>query len=392
MQIKNREKRMFEKWFSGYLEKTSGRQGGRARLIRTAGIAGIAANALFAAVKLLIGFAANSISIVSDAVNNLVDAVSSIITLVGLKLSQRPPDRKHPLGYGRIEYISGMIISALVLVTGVEFLKTSVGRILTPEATSFATAQFVVLGITILGKWVLSQFVIAVGKKTDSGSLVASGTDARMDVLASILTVVAAIVSMFTGWHIDGYMGVLLSLFILYTGIGLIRDTVSSIIGERPPKELADEIKAEVLKYTPIAGAYDLILHNYGPTTRLGSLNLEIPDYVTVEKAYEAMDAAQQDIYLNHGIYFTFGLYSVNTYNEDVVQKRTEVTRIVTDLPGAISLHNFHYSKEQDFFRFDVIVDFNVHDFKAFRKQATAAILKEYPTAHVEMNIDLDYA
>lgn len=382
---------MIERWFSHFLDRQQGPKG-RTRLIQMAGIAGIAANALFAAVKLVVGFAANSVSIVSDAVNNLTDAVSSVITLLGLRLAQRPPDRKHPLGYGRIEYLSGMVISALVLVTGVEFLKTSVERIITPEATSFATAQFIVLGVTILGKWVLSRFVIAVGRKTDSGSLVASGTDAKMDVLASILTVVAAIVSKYTGWHIDGYVGVALSLFILYTGIGLIRDTVNSIIGERPEKALADKIKAEVLKYEPVVGAYDLILHNYGPTTRLGSLNLEIPDYVTVEKAYEAMDKAQQDIYLNLGIYLTFGLYSVNTYDQDVVKAREDAKRILSEIPGAISLHNFNYDKPHSFFRFDVIVDFSVRDFSAFRKRLTEALRQKYPGAAAEINVDLDYS
>lgn len=383
---------MLGKWFTRFLDKQEQGPKGRTRLIRLAGLAGIAANALFAAVKLVVGFAANSVSITSDAVNNLTDAVSSVITLVGLRLAQRPPDRKHPLGYGRIEYISGMVISAIVLVTGVEFLKTSVERIITPQATSFVTAQFVVLGVTIVGKWVLSRFTIAVGKKTDSDSLVASGTDARMDVLASILTVAAAIAGKHTGWHIDGYIGVALSLFILYTGVGLIRDTVSSIIGERPDKALADRIKGEVTKYEPIIGAYDLILHSYGPATKLGSLNLEIPDYITVEKAYEAMDKAQQDIYLNLGIYLTFGLYSVNTYDKDVVAAREDAKRILGKIPGAISLHNFHYDKQHNFFRFDVIADFSVQDFKVFRKQVTTALQQKYPGANAEINVDLDYS
>lgn len=382
---------MLVQWFSRFLEKKEAGAKGRAGLIWLAGICGIVANVVFAAIKLLVGYAANSISIISDAVNNLTDAVSSVITLAGLKISQRPPDKKHPLGYGRIEYISGMVISALVMVTGFEFLKTSVGRILTPEATSFVTAQFVVLGVMIVGKWILSRFTIAVGKKTDSDSLVASGTDAKMDVLASILTVVAAIVSKLTGWHIDGYVGVALSLFILYTGFGLVRDTVSSIIGERPDKALADKLKAEVMKYEPVVGAYDLILHSYGPSTRLGSLNLEIPDYVTVEKAYEAMDLAQQDIYANYGIYFTFGLYSVNTYDAEMIRLRENVTQIITGLPGGVSLHNFHYDKERRFLRFDVIVDFKT-DYAGFRKAATAAIQERYPGAVVQMNIDLDYA
>ena len=382
---------MFNKIFDGTLKRHDSKISGRSAVIRLAGIVGIIANIIFAGIKLLVGFAANSISIISDAVNNLTDAASSVITLAGLKLSERPPDEKHPLGYGRLEYISGMIVSALVLVTGIEFLKTSIDRIIHPQDTNYITAQFIVLAIMIIGKWLLSLFTIQAGKKTDSESLIASGTDARMDVLASVVTVIGAVVSKLTGYHVDGYVGALLSLFIIYTGIGLIKDTISSIIGKRPDKDLADKIRKEVTKYDPIMGAYDLIIHNYGPSTRLGSLNLEIPDYVKVEDAYDAMDKAQQDIYYKYGIYFTFGLYSVNTYDKEIVKLREEVTRVILSLQGAISIHNFHYDKELKFFRFDVIVDFNT-DFKEFRKLVSKTIEDKYPGASVQINIDLDYA
>ena len=383
---------MLEKWIDRTLSKNSGNPGERAHLIRLAGLAGILANVLFAGVKLTVGLAANSISIISDAVNNLTDALSSVITLVGLKLSQRPPDYKHPLGYGRIEYISGMIISALVLVTGVEFFISSIRRIMTPQETSFAAVQFIILFVAIVGKWALSRLDLVVGRKTASESLVAAGTDAKMDVLVSALTVAAGIVSKLAGWHIDGYIGIALALVIIYNGIALVRETVSSIIGERPDKELAEKIKAEVMKYDPITGAYDLILHSYGPATRLGSLNLEIPDYVTVEKAYEAMTAAQQDIHKAHGVYVTFGLYSVNTYDKEIVTLRNEVARIVTSIPGAVSIHNFYYDRERRLFRFDVVVGFGTRDFSDFRKRATEEIQKSYPDSAVMMNMDLDYA
>ena len=383
---------MIEKLIDKTLSKNSGNPNERARLIRLAGLAGILANVLFAAVKLAVGLAANSISIISDAVNNLTDALSSVITLIGLAISRRPPDHKHPLGYGRIEYISGMIISALVLVTGVEFLITSVRRIMEPQATGFATAQLIILGVAIIGKWALSRLHLVVGKKTNSESLIAAGTDAKMDVFVSVVTVAAGIVSKLTEWHIDGYVGLVLALFIIYNGLCLIKSTVNSIIGERPDKELAEKLKAEVLKYEPIVGAYDLILHNYGPTTKLGSLNLEIPDYVTVEKAYEAMTAAQQDIHTAHGIFITFGLSSVNTYNKEIVALRNEIEQIVTALPGAISVHNFHYNRKHKTLRFDVVVGFSTTDFSDFRKQAIEAIQEKHPNYAVTIHIDLDYA
>lgn len=392
--LKQREekKRMVEQWLEGHLRKRGDTPEERPKLIRLAGFAGIAANAVFAAVKLVVGTVANSVSIVSDAVNNLADALSSVITLAGLKLSERPPDYKHPLGYGRIEYISGMIVSVLVLMTGIEFFKTSAARIAHPEAVFFSTAQLVVLAVTIAGKWVLSRFNIVVGKRTDSDSLIASGMDAKMDVAASIVTVAAALVSKFTGWSIDGYVGILLSLFILYTGVDLVRGTLSSIIGERPEKPLAEGIKAEVLKYPPVLGAYDLILHNYGPATRLGSLNLEIPDTETVEKTYAAMNAAQRDVYRKFGIYLTFGLYSVNTYDRKVVEARETVKKLVLSIPGAISMHAFNYDEERNAMRFDVVVDFKVRDFPAFRAKAVEKIRRVYPDANVSVNVDLDYA
>ncbi|WP_283608837.1 cation diffusion facilitator family transporter [Faecalispora anaeroviscerum] len=383
---------MFENWGKTLLTNEKKSPEKRSKLIRLASASGIIANIIFAGVKLVVGTIANSVSILSDAVNNLSDALSSVITLAGLKLSERPPDRKHPLGYGRIEYVSGLIVSVIVLMTGIEFLKTSAQRILQPQDVYFTAAQLIVLSITILGKWLLSRFHIAAGKAADSDSLIASGTDAKMDVIASVVTVVAAVVAKLTGWHVDGYVGALLSLFILYTGIGLIRDTLSSIIGERPEKELAENIKAEVLKYEPIMGAYDLILHNYGPVNSLGSLNVEIPDTVTVEKAYETMTAAQKDVLHKFGIYFTFGLYSVNTYDQEIVAMREHVRQIILSVPGAISLHAFNYDKDNHMIRFDIVVDFSVHNFSEFRKQVTKELLRHDPSAQIQMNIDLDYA
>ena len=383
---------MFEKWLNKILSKKGDSPDERAHLIRLAGLAGIIANSLFAGVKLLVGLSANSIAIVSDAVNNLADALSSVITLVGLKISRHHPDYKHPLGYGRIEYISGMIISALVLGTGVEFLISSAKRIGTPEASAFSGYQFLLLAVVIVGKWMLSRLDLAVGKRTNSTSLIAAGVDAKMDVLVSLMTVTAGLISMGTGWYLDGYVGVLLSLFIIYSGAALIRETVSSIIGERPDKALVESIKAEVVKHEPIVGAYDLILHSYGPATRLCSLNLEIPDYVTVERTYEAMTAARQDIYNVHGIHITFGLYSVNTYDKEITAMRADIERIVTSLPNALSIHNFYYDKQQKLIRLDAVVGFATRDLSAFRTLATDAIHQKYADATVVMNVELDYA
>lgn len=364
----------------------------RGALIRFAGMAGILANVLFAAIKLVIGMVSNSIAITSDAVNNLTDASSSVITLAGLKLAQKPPDRKHPLGYGRIEYISGLIVAAIVLITGVEFLQTSIGRIANPEQVDFSTLQLVILGVFVAGKLLLAQLDKEFGLRTKSEALVASGADARMDSLVSILTIGTAVITKLTGVVIDGYAGVAMSAFILYNGISLIRDTVGSIIGKRADKEIVDAVKADVRAIDPIMGAYDMILHSYGPATQLGTLNLEMPDYTTVEQAYEAMERAQRTVYMKHHIYFTFGLYSVNTYDEKVIAARDKITGIVKNTKDALSLHAFNYDEQGKAIRFDVIVDFGVRDFSAFKNNLIMKLQAAYPGYSFDINVDLDYA
>lgn len=362
----------------------------RSHLINFAGIVGIIVNVLLASIKLLVGMAANSISIISDAANNLTDAVSSVITIIGLKLATHSPDRRHPLGYGRIEYISGMIISALVLITGLKLLETSVERIITPVITNFSIVQYVLLGMMIVGKWLLSRFNFALSKVSDSDALLAMGTDDKMDALASLLTLLTIVVSKVLGLHIDGYIGSVVALFIIYNGISLIKKTGNNIIGERPSRELTNEIKEDVLSHKKIIGAYDLIVHNYGPTIKLGTMNVEMPDYISVEEAYETMVEAQRNIYKKYGIYITFGLYSVNTYDEDMAFLRRDIKNIVKSLPGAVDIHNFNYDRERKIFRFDVVLSFYVKDYQKFRELATAEIVKKHPETQVIMNVDLD--
>ena len=383
---------MIDRYIQRLLDKHGNSDHERTYLIRMGGFVGILANVAFAVIKLIVGSVSNSIAITSDAINNLTDATASVITLIGLKIARHRPDHKHPLGYGRIEYISGMIISTLVLVTGIQFLMTSIQRIELPQTTRFSVSQLLILCVVMLGKWALSRLDLAIGNKMDSDSLIAAGTDAKMDVMVSGATILTGMLSKYLNWHIDGYTGVALSLFIIYNGCMLIRQTISNILGERPSQDIAAKIKAEVLKYEPIIGAYDLLLHNYGPATKVGTLNVEMPDDISVEAAYEAMTAARQDILKLFGIYITFGLYSVNTYDEKIVALRGDISDIVTAIPGAISIHNFRYDQNQHQFRFDAVVGFGISDFTDFTAHATSAIRARYPDADVVINIDMDYA
>lgn len=368
------------------------RSNDRAKLIQNTSIIGIITNLGFALIKVVIGLMANSVSIISDAINNFTDSVSAVITLLGSKFANKAPDYKHPFGYGRIEYISSLVVAAIVLVFGLEFMKTSFLRIQNPEAINFTILQIVLLILTILGKIFLSRLDVVVGETTNSLALKASGKEAMMDVLASTLTVVAAIVSVFTGWLIDGYVGLLLSIFIIYTGISLIRETVNSIIGIRPEKQLVENIREELIDLEPIMGAYDFIVHNYGPSTQFGTANLEIPENTTVKEVYATMLYLQDEIYRKYHIYFTFGIYSVNTYDDKVKKVQSDVYNIVTSIPHTINIHAFNLDNEEKRIRFDVVVDFEVRDFAKFRRELQDLIKLKYPEYSIIINIDLDYS
>lgn len=364
----------------------------RAKFIRETSVIGIFANLLFSAIKLAVGLVANSISIISDAVNNLTDALSSVITIIGIRLANKPPDYKHPLGHGRVEYLTSLVIASIIILTGFEFLKESIERIFNPSTPTYQIYQIILVAVTVIGKGLLSAYFISAGKKANSDALIGSGQDAKMDVLATIATIVGAVITYATGLHVDGYIGVLLSIFILYTGYDLIRDTIDDLIGIRPNHELAYALKDEIAKYPPIMGAYDLILHNYGPTLKIGTVNVEIPDYVNIEKAYEAMDAAQKSIYHKHHIFLTFGVYSVNTYDQEIVKLREQVSAKVFEITGVKNIHNFNYDKATKLLRFDVIVDFNIKDFHKFREQVDQKVKEIQPDITTQINIDLDYS
>jgi cation diffusion facilitator family transporter len=361
-------------------------------MIQTVGVINILANAMFAIIKFGIGTLANSIAIMSDAMNNLSDAISSIITLVGLKLSQKLPDRKHPLGYGRIEYLSSLVIATIILFVGVEFLQSSWERIKSPEPVAVTIFQLFILGITLIGKLLLSRLNITVGKKVNSQALQGSGAEALTDVLASAAAVVNAILARFMGLDLDGYVGLILALFIFYVGIGQLRDTISDILGERAEKELVDAVRLILQKYHQILGSFDYVVHSYGPTLKVGSANLEFIDTLSVKEAYEVMHKAQKQILNEHQIYFTFGLYSVNTYDNEVSKMYQEIRELFAEIPYILNFHAFHVDKEQKVIRFDVVVDFSVKKFDQVRSTIQTLIREQYPDYRLDLTIDLDYA
>ena len=252
-------------------------------IIKTA-VIGIVANILLASFKALVGFASHSTAMVLDAVNNTTDAISSIVTIVGTKLANRKPDKKHPLGHGRIEYLSEMIVAALILYAGITALFRSVEKVLVPAEVDYSTAYLIVVSVAIAVKIILGLYVRRQGRKAKSDLLVSSGTDALFDAILSTAVLASAIVYLVSGINIEAFVSIIISIFIIKTGVEIIREAVDDMLGHRVESELTKKLKECVIAFPEVYGVYDIILHNYGPDIYLGSLHIEIDDTMTADK------------------------------------------------------------------------------------------------------------
>ena len=295
-------------------------------------------------------------------VSNLL---SSVITILGAKLAGKKPDRKHPLGHGRIEYISAMLVSAIVLYAGITSLVESVKKILHPDEVSYSTISLVIIAVAVVAKIFLGRYVKAKGESVGSGALIASGTDAMSDAILSFAVLVTALIFTFTGVSLEAYVGVVISIFIIKAGIEMISDTVSDILGRRADEELSRTIKKMLVEEPEILGAYDLFLHNYGPDKFYGSVHIELPDNMTVREVDVLTRRVQAKIYKETGVIMTgVGVYSHNTTDNEASKIRNKVQKIVLDHDWALQMHGFYLDQEEKDMRFDVVMSFDIdhHD------------------------------
>ena len=333
----------------------------REKVIVRTSVIGIVVNILLAAFKAIVGLASHSIAVVLDAVNNLSDALSSVITILGAKLAGRKPDKKHPLGHGRIEYISAMIVSAIVLYAGITSLVESVKKIIHSDEVSYSTVSLVIIAVAVVAKILLGRYVKAKGQEVGSGALVASGTDAMSDAVLSFAVLVTALIFTFTGVSLEAYVGVVISIFIIKAGIEMISDTVSDILGRRADEELSRTIKKMLVDEPEIFGAYDLFLHNYGPDKFYGSVHIELPDTMTVRDVDVITRRVQAKIYKETGVIMTgVGVYSHNTTDNEASEIRNKVQKIVLDHDWALQMHGFYLDQEEKDMRFDVVMSFDI--------------------------------
>lgn len=306
------------------------------------GCVGIVLNVVLCLMKFFVGSLTGSIAITADAVNNLSDAGSSAVTVFGFKMAGKPADKDHPFGHGRIEYITAMIVSFIILFMGAELAIQSVKKIRTPEDVRFSAVGAIIIAVSILGKLWLAFFNKKLGKRIDSPAMTAVVADSLSDIAATSVTLIALILSnFFPSLHIDGWLGILVACFVLKAGLDIFRDTLSSLIGTPPSKELVEEIKNKILSYDHISGIHDLIMHNYGPDHFFATVHVEIPSDIDVMVGHDIIDNIENDIKREMGIDLTIHYDPLVVNNERVEELRQMTEKIVKGISPDLSIHDF---------------------------------------------------
>ena len=360
-------------------------------IVRTS-LIGIIANVFLAAFKAVIGLMSNSIAIVLDAVNNISDAGSSLITIIGTKLAGREPDKKHPFGYGRIEYLSAMIISVIVLYAGITSFVESVKQIIHPETPDYSAVSLIIVAVAVVVKVLLGRYVKSVGVKVNSDSLINSGEDATLDAVISASTLVAAGIFLIFHISLEAWLGAVISLVIIKSGIEMLRDTVSRILGERNDIELARDIYATVRSFPDVQGAYDLVLNNYGPNTWNGSVHIEVPDTYSADQLDQLIREITMKVLGDHHVLLTaVGVYSVNTQDEEVIRTKEQVRDIVFAHEHVRQMHGFYLLKAQRTMRFDIVVSFDAKDRRAVYMNVVEDVKKAFPDYELQVAMDTDF-
>ena len=363
----------------------------RGRIIVRTSLVGIVVNILLAAFKAAVGFTANSIAVLLDAVNNLSDALSSVITVVGAKLAGRKPDREHPFGHGHIEYLSAMIIAAIVFYAGLTSLWESGKKIFEPEPADYSLLSLFIIAVAVLVKIVLGRYFKLQGKAAESGALVASGADALFDAVLSFSVLASALIYLGTGVSLEAYVGVIIAIFILKSGIDMMRDTLNDILGERPDPVLVRRIKGMLAAEPEIRGAYDLMLNNYGPGRNYASVHIELPDTMTVEEVDRLTRRVHDKVYEATGVRLMgVTVYSYNTNDAEAIAIRKQVYKIVlAHREWILQVHGFYVNREKKDMRFDVVVRFGT-DIPAVLKELHREVQAAFPAYDILIDVDMD--
>ena len=363
----------------------------RSKKIVKISIWGIIVNIILVSFKMIVGLIANSIAIILDAVNNLSDAISSIITIIGTKLSNKKPNKKHPYGYGRIEYLTSTIIALIVLIAGITSFKESLDKIIYPEVAEYSIFSLIIIIVAVLVKFFFGNYVKREGKKLSSSSLIASGTDAVSDSILSLTTFIGALISIIFHISLEGYLGLIISIFILKTALEILKDTINDMIGVRADSEITRNIKKKLLAYKEVKGVYDLTLHNYGPNKIIATVHIEIDD---IMKAYEIHRLTRKitlDVYNEFGIILTIGIYASNDNGEYKEIKRY-LQNVIKKYPSIEEMHGFYVDDDNKSISCDLIFNFEENNVNNIVSEIKEEMHKKYSNYNFDVIIDTDFS
>lgn len=361
------------------------------KIIRTSMI-GILVNLVLVAFKATIGIITGSVAIFMDAINNLSDALSSAITIVGAKLAGKAPDKKHPYGYGQIEYVSSITVAVIILLAGVTSFRSSLDKIIRPEPARYTVASLIVIAAAVFVKYNLGSYVKKQGEKYHSESLIASGTDAMFDSVISFSTLIAALVTLLFAVSIEGWLGIVIAVLIFKAGIEILLDSLNSIIGERVDSSLATELKNRICEYPQINGAYDLILHRYGPERIIGSVHIEVADDLTAREIHSLSRSISEDLYIDYGIILTVGIYASNTANGLYAQMKSKLSELIGNYPEILQMHGFYADEDKNTVSFDLIIDFKSERKQQIKDEILQGMSETYPEYRFNAILDNDFS
>lgn len=351
---------------------------------------GIIVNIILVLFKSIVGFLSNSISIILDAINNLSDVLSSVITIVGTKLASKKPDREHPFGHGRIEFISSIIISIIIMIAGFSSLKESFMKIIKPNMVNYNVFSLLVVIMGIFTKLLLGLFIKNEGRKLNSSSLIASGIDALSDSIISFATLISAIIMLLFKINIDGYLGVIISFMILKTSYDILKDTLNKIIGVRTDTELIKKLNDIINSYSMVHGVYDLAVHNYGPDKNIATAHIQVDDSITAVEIHHLTRKITYDVFNKLGIVLTLGIYVSNDPSECKGIKKY-IYRLIKKYPNIIQMHAFYVDYAEKIITFDLVFNFEEQNTDAIIEEIKEKLVNKYPEFTFSIFVDIDY-
>ena len=362
------------------------------KIVKTS-VVGIVTNFFLALFKSIVGLLSGSIAIVLDAINNVSDVASSIITIIGTKLAQKKPDKNHPFGHGRIEYLSSLVISIIIIYAGVSSLIESVKKIISPNQLNYSIFSIIVVVVAIFVKIILGLYVKNRGEELNSSSLVNSGNDALLDSVISFSTLLAALIFLISGYSVEAYLGVVISAIIIKSGVGMTKEAISSILGERVDIELVRLVKNTILSFPEVLGVYDIIFNNYGPNSYYGSVHIEIANKYTIDQVDELLRNITKKVYEENGVILSaIGIYSIDVTDKEAIKARKKISKIIEKYDNVLQMHGFYYNEPKKTIQFDIVVSFDEVNQNELYSIIYEEILELYPDFNIIIAVDSDFS